>query len=121
MKKILVVDDDDAIREIFEIILNKAGFAVTMLADGDAVLEDRFEEPDLFLIDKQLKGIDGLDLCRHLKQRSSNCHTPVIIISASTRVDKAAKEAGADAFLEKPFKSKILIELIQKHLAAETA
>jgi len=114
LKQIILLDDDDAIREIFPLLLNKAGFAVRVLTHGEEIVHQSFEEPDLFIIDKQLRGVSGLDVCRYLKQRSTHQNTPVIIISASNKVEQAAMEAGADVFLEKPFKSAILIDTIRK-------
>lgn len=114
MKKIILLDDDESIREIFPLLLNKAGYAVTVVAHGEELVNQPFDEPDLFIIDKQLRGISGLDVCRFLKSRTTNNHTPIIIISASNKVQQNALEAGADAFLEKPFKSALLMETIKK-------
>ena len=116
MHKALVIDDDEPIREIFEVLLKKAGYEVHMLEDGEELLAHDFEEPDIFIIDKQLRGIDGLDICRYLKQRARHANTPVIIVSASNRVEQQARDAGADAFLPKPFKSKQLLELLTKSM-----
>ena len=116
MSKALIVDDDEAIREIFEILLTAAGYEVSILEDGEQLLANDFPEPDIFIIDKQLSGVDGLDICRFLKQRSQHSSTPVIIVSASNRVEQQARDAGADAFLAKPFKSKQLLELLRKSI-----
>ena len=116
MKKILLLDDDESIREIFPLLLKKAGYEVSVLAHGEELVDQPFDEPDLFVIDKQLRGISGLDVCRFLKGRPVNSHTPVIIISASNKVQQTAMEAGADAFLEKPFKSALLMETIKNVL-----
>ena len=116
MNKAIVIDDDEPIREIFEVILKKAGYEVTMMDAGEGLLMNDFDEPDIFIIDKQLRGVDGLDICRYLKQRARHASTPVIIVSASNRVEQQARDAGADAFLAKPFKSKQLLELVNKLL-----
>jgi CheY-like chemotaxis protein len=116
MPKVLVIDDDETIREIFEVFLKKAGYEVRMLEGGDTLLGQEFEEPDIFIIDKQLRGVDGLDICRYLKQRQQHAATPVIIVSASNKVEQPARDAGADAFLSKPFKSKKLLELLLKSI-----
>ena len=116
MKRIIIIDDDPAILDVFELVFKRAGFAVTALEGGEQLLGGSFEEPDIFLIDKQLQGIDGLDICRFLKKRKHLGQTPVLIFSASPRVEQRAKEAGADGFLEKPIKIKYLLENIQKHI-----
>ena len=118
LKRIVIVDDDNAILEVFQLVFKKAGFAVTLFNDGKLILANQFEEPDIFIIDKQLRGIDGLDLCRHLKNRDRDAQTPVIIFSASHRIENQAMEAGADEFLEKPFKTKVLLEMVDRLINA---
>ena len=115
MKRIVLVDDDPAIRKIYKLILEQAGYEVTVCERGEPLLEASVEEPDVYLIDKQLTGIDGLDLCRYVKQKSKK-NVPVIIFSASTRVEHLAREAGADEFLEKPFSKNVLLEMLRKLL-----
>lgn len=116
MKQIIIADDDPGIRDIFQIILNRAGYNVTVYSNGEVLMDDQFEVPDLFILDKQLSGIDGMEVCRHLKNKNATRNIPVILISASPYVSKFANEAGADDFIEKPFKTKALIELMEKHL-----
>lgn len=119
MKRILIIDDDPAIREVFELIFQRVGFDVTLLANGRAIMEGKFAEPDIFLIDKQLLGIDGLDICRYLKSRQGIEQTPVIIFSASPLAERPALEAGADDFLEKPVKMSHLLKTVHKHLKSQ--
>ncbi|MEO5684888.1 MAG: response regulator [Chitinophagaceae bacterium] len=114
MRKIIVIDDDAPIRDVFEIILARAGFDVQIYGDGEAVLANTIREPDLFIIDKQLTGVDGLDIFKFLRAREGIKKTPVIIISASNRAEREALDAGADAFLAKPFKTAILVELVKQ-------
>jgi DNA-binding response OmpR family regulator len=116
MKQILILDDDAGIRDIFRLILQRAGYKVTLYANGDMLMGNEFELPDLFIIDKQLSGIDGLEICRFLKAQLSTKNIPVIIVSASPYIGASAAEAGADAFIEKPFKTKALVELMEYHL-----
>ena len=116
MKQIIIADDDPAIRDIFQLILKRAGYNVTTYSDGDVLMGTKFELPDLFILDKQLSGADGLQVCYHLKNNVSTKHIPVIIISASPYVANFASEAGADDFIEKPFRTKQLLELLKKHL-----
>ena len=113
MKRIIIADDDPGIQDIMEIILKRAGYQATIYGNANALLCNNFDEPDIFLIDKQLPDADGMDVCRFLKRRE-NTHTPVIMVSASNRLNEQAKDAGADDFLEKPFKIKALLEKIQK-------
>jgi CheY-like chemotaxis protein len=116
MKHIIIADDDPAIRDIFKLILERSGYAVTMFANGESLMKNEFVLPNLFLLDKQLSGNDGLDVCRFLKSQERTKNIPVIITSASPYVGGLAEEAGANAFIEKPFKTKELISLIEQVL-----
>jgi CheY-like chemotaxis protein len=116
MKKIICADDDPGIQDVLPLICGRAGYEVTMYSNGEQLMENEFELPDIFLLDKQLSGADGMEICRFLKGQESTRHIPVIIVSASPNLDKQAKAAGADGFLEKPFHMKYLLELLKKHL-----
>jgi|SRR5687767_9166128 DNA-binding response OmpR family regulator len=112
-KKILVVEDDESIRDILKIMLTKAGFEVEDIKDGSNLLNGRASTADLYLIDRQLSGVDGLDLCRHLKGEPLTAKTPVIILSATPGIERLVDDAGASAFIEKPFSKKNLLETIE--------
>jgi CheY-like chemotaxis protein len=116
MKQIILADDDAAMRDIFEILLKRAGYKVTIYASGEALLKNEFEVPDMFILDKQLSGINGLKVCRFLKDQESTKNVPVIIVSASPYAADSAAEAGADEYIEKPFKTKELLDLLNKYL-----
>jgi DNA-binding response OmpR family regulator len=116
MKHIIITDDDASMRDIFQLILQRAGYIVTCYSDGEILLSNRFELPDLFILDKQLSGVDGLDICRFLKSQESTKNVPIIIISASPYVAQLANEAGADDFIEKPFKTKELLAMAEKYI-----
>ncbi len=115
-KKILVTDDDPGIRDIFKIIFETAGYDVQMIINGDDLLNNKFEIPDLFLLDKQLSGVDGIDICRYLKEQKATSHLPVIMISANPNIGKLSEEAGADAYIEKPFEVKHLLEMVERYI-----
>ena len=87
-----------------------------MVSNGEQLMENEFETPDLFLLDKQLPGVDGMEICRFLKTQDSTRDIPVIIVSASPNLDKQARAAGADGFIEKPFKMKLLLDLLKKYI-----
>jgi CheY-like chemotaxis protein len=115
-KKILVTDDDPSLQDIFRIILEKAGYEVTVLSNGSEILQNHYETPDLFLLDKQLPGIDGLDICKHLKSQKNTKDIPVIMISATVGIGSKAIKAGADAFIEKPFEKRHLLEVVEEYI-----
>ena len=116
MKKILVTEDDPGLQDIYQLILEKAGYEVMMYSNGNDILLNKFETPDLFLLDKQLSGADGLAICRFLKGQARTKQIPVNIISATVGIHKLVMEAGADAFIEKPFEKKYLLNTIIENL-----
>lgn len=116
MKNIIVVEDDGSIRETMMIILKNAGYFVTGFFDDSLIRAGEFDVPDLFIIDKQLKGGDGLELCRHLKSQESTRNIPVIMVSANPNIKMLASDAYADDALEKPFRMAELKEIVRKHL-----
>ena len=116
MKQIIIADDDPGIRDVFDILFKRHGYNATIYANAELLMHNDFELPDLFIIDKQLSGVDGLELCRFLKAQESTRDIPVIIISASPFISTLAMDAGADEFLEKPFRVKELLSIVQKHI-----
>ena len=103
VKTILIADDDPGIRDVYTIIFENAGFIVDLKIDGSDLMSDNFEVPDFFLIDKQLSGYSGLDVCRHLKSRADTKDIPLVIISAAPNIGSLSRQAGADGFIEKSF------------------
>ncbi len=109
MKKILVIDDEAKIVEICRDYLLAAGFEVVTAYDGpQGLAAARRERPDLVVLDLMLPGMDGLELCRTLRQESD---VPVIMLTA--RVEEADRliglELGADDYITKPFSPRELV------------
>lgn len=117
MKRLILVDDDPAILDVFELIFKDPDYIVSVYREPDALLSLKAGIPDLIFIDKQLSGTDGLDVCRKLKKSSLTKRVPIIIISASPDIQRLAKEAGAVAGVEKPFSIKYLRQLVKDTLA----
>ncbi len=111
MKTIIFADDDPTIQDVINLIF-EGQYDVRVYSKGEPLLNNDFEIPDLFLLDRQLAGIDGLDICRFLKSQETTRHIPVIMISATPKITALAKEAGADATVEKPFPIQELREMI---------
>lgn len=102
-KKILVVDDEEKIRELIKNYLEKEGFQVVPAADGGEALEFiTKEKPNLIVLDWLLPGMSGLEICRQVRQKSK---VPIIMLTAKTEeVDKLlGLELGADDYITKPF------------------
>lgn len=114
--RILVVDDDPGISEMVAILLESEGYDVTVCANGSNVLPIfRAEVPDLVLLDVMLPGLDGVSVCRGLREESD---VPIIMMSAKTdSVDViAGLEAGADDYVTKPFENSVLIARVKARL-----
>src|SRR5690242_11878464 len=111
--RILVADDDPGIQDIFAIILTKEGYNVEVLPEGTKIMDDQYNLPDLFILDKQMPGMDGLDICRYLKKQQKTKTIPVIMVSASPDISTLSAEAGADDYMEKPFEMSSLLEKVK--------
>ena len=113
-KKILITDDDDGIQDIFKLIFERAGYEVQVFGDAGSILENNYTYPDLFILDRKLRGHDGLKICKFLKSQNSTKDIPVIIVSATSGIKKLTEEAGADDFIEKPFQVEDLLSIVAK-------
>lgn len=121
MKKVVIIEDDAAILDVLGILFTRAGYETRCYPNGNFILKWEFDIPDLFIIDKQLSGVDGLDICKHLKQWPPTRHIPVIILSATPHIQLQIKDACADAFMEKPFSNQLLVQLAEKLIKQEPA
>ena len=90
MKKIIFVEDDETIQDVISLMLQDE-YTVTIYREGRSILSDNIDLPDLFLLDRQLSDMDGLDICRHLKTCDRTRHIPVVIITASHNIEEMAK------------------------------
>ncbi len=113
-KKILITDDDSGVQDIFKLIFERAGYEVAVYGEAVSIFQNKFTTPDLFLLDKQLSGQDGLEVCQFLKSQPVTKDIPVIIVSATPGISKMAMDAGADDFLEKPFQMNDLLKVVAK-------
>src|SRR3954447_19449082 len=106
LRRVLVVEDEAAIRELLRVHLSTAGLAIEEIADGREALERaRAEVFDLIVLDVMARGIDGITLCRTIRANSSNRETPILMLTArDSESDKVLGfESGADDYLTKPF------------------
>jgi two-component system response regulator MtrA len=118
---ILVIDDDNALREMVGIVLSAAGFTPEYCPDGDQALE-KFKqfEPDLVLLDVMLPGKDGIAVCREIRNIAG---TPIIMLTAKTETTDVVLglEAGADDYIVKPFEPSVLTARIKARLRPITS
>ncbi|MFD0766466.1 PleD family two-component system response regulator [Mucilaginibacter lutimaris] len=119
-KKILIVDDNELIVEVMSYILINSGYEVSSLANGEHVIEEvQNTRPDLLILDANMPGMDGRDICKILKLNKETMRTPVIICSAEDDIDATLAQDGApDDILHKPFDMTALINKVEVQLAA---
>ena len=118
-KRIHIIDDDRFMLKLLQASLGKRGFDVSVTNDAYHIFDLADDLPDLFLIDVVVPGLNGLEACKWVKAQSP--HTPVIMLSASPGLRVLAKDAGADDYVEKPFKLSTLLEKIRRCFDATTA
>lgn len=112
LEKILIVDDDKNICDVLRLYLEKEGYGVILCHDGnEAVVKFNALNPDLVLLDIMLPGMDGLQVCREIRKKSS---VPIIMITAKGEtIDKViGLEIGGDDYIVKPFDAKEVIARI---------
>lgn len=103
---ILIVDDDPAGRDTLEGLLLQYGYQLEFASDGaEALAKARQLTPDLILLDVMMPGMDGFEVCRHLRKDSLVSNVPIIIVTALDDQQSRLEglEAGADDFISKPF------------------
>jgi two-component system response regulator MtrA len=122
MTLVMVVDDDQDLAEMLGIVLTSSGFDVDLVSRGDEALEAfRNNPPDLVLLDVMLPGIDGIEVCRLIRQESM---VPIVMLSAKGETQDIVRglEAGADDYMQKPFRDKAeLIARIRTRLRRTNA
>jgi DNA-binding response OmpR family regulator len=119
-KKILVVEDEETLLQLQTILLTVKGYEVEGAMDGQAALEAvETMNPDLILLDIMLPKIDGLEICRQVKANEATRHIPVVMLTAKKYpADRVmGEQAGADAYITKPYKSAMVIKTIQRLLS----
>jgi DNA-binding response OmpR family regulator len=120
MKRVLVVEDSTPIRMLLATVLADEGYSVDTACDGESALERASETAyDLVVTDMTLPGISGSEVIRGLRALEQHRSTPVLVVTAVTRADKlrASRDAGAGAFIFKPFKSENVVQTVRSLLS----
>ena len=115
-EKILIVEDDPDISEMIAYNLGREGFSIESTGNGeDAVARAQKGNPAIIILDIMLPGMDGMEVCRTLKEAPGTRHIPIIMLSAkSQETDKVVGlELGADDYVTKPFSPRELIARIR--------
>ena len=104
-KNVLVVDDEIGALTLIGIMLERGGFTVLKAKDADSALAVLDQNtPDLIILDVMMPGINGIDLCKMIRERGDTATTPVLILSARGDAESVMRgmEAGANDYLPKP-------------------
>jgi two-component system phosphate regulon response regulator PhoB len=116
LAKVLVIDDEKDIVSLLRYHLEKAGFQCLEGMDGTVALRlVREHHPDLLILDLMLPGMDGLEICRHLRQDASTARLPILMLTAKAEeVDRiVGLEVGADDYVIKPFSPRELVARVR--------
>jgi two-component system, OmpR family, alkaline phosphatase synthesis response regulator PhoP len=116
---ILIIEDEQDIVELLTYNLEQEGYTIFFSTSGEealAVVQQK--NPDLILLDLMLPGVDGLDVCRHLKRNETTRNIPIIMLTAKSEDSDVITglEMGADDYIPKPFSPKVLIARIRSVL-----
>lgn len=121
---ILIVDDEEDIRELVELNLAQVGYKVLSCETGEQALETAaYKLPDLIILDLMLPGIDGLEVCKKLKSNIKTENIPIVMLTAKGEETDIVTglELGADDYVTKPFRGKVLVARVRRilHRTAE--
>ncbi len=121
-KKVLVVDDEHSILTLLQYNLEQSGYTVHTAMDGEEAIQKAEElEPDMIVLDLMLPKMDGIEVCKHLRQRQ--IQVPILMLTAKDdELDKIlGLELGADDYMTKPFSPREVIARIKAILRRSTA
>jgi len=118
-KRILIIEDEESLLRLETILLTVNGYEVSNASTGKDALEKlSCEQFDLVLLDIMLPDIDGYEICSRIKEDPRHAGIPVVMLTGrkSSGDQERGASCGADAYLTKPFKSAMIIEVIERLL-----
>jgi two-component system phosphate regulon response regulator PhoB len=122
-ERILVIDDEEDIQELLQYVLTKNGYVISTVMTGEeASIAARTLQPNLILLDIMLPGVDGLDVCKILKNDGKTAHIPVIMLTAKGEEADIVTglELGAIDYITKPFSPRVLLARVRAVLRRGT-
>ena len=117
-KAILIIEDDEDTLEFLDFFLTSSGYQILSAPSGaEGLASANTESIDLILLDRRLPDMDGVDICRQLRQRLDGS-VPIIMMTADRGLglEAMARAAGANDFLRKPFQPELLLKCLAAHL-----
>ncbi len=111
--RVLLVEDDKALRRYLEVTLERAGYDVLAASDGLEAMKLALSSPvDLVLTDEMMPNLSGHELCRFLRNSPQLTHIPIVLLSGMEKKDASSEAGLADAFLAKPVAAERLLECV---------
>ena len=118
--RVLLAEDDRALRRFLEVVLERAGYQVISASDGLEAMKLVLSSPvDVVITDVMMPSLSGHEFCRFLRNSPTLSHLPIILLSALERKDGNQNAEQADAFLSKPVSGESLVECIEKLLVSK--
>jgi CheY-like chemotaxis protein len=119
--RILLADDDPRVVSVVSRYLDLEGYEVETVADGESAVERATADPpDLVILDIMMPAIDGLEACRRIREHEATARTPILMFSALAEESEAARTAGADGLIPKPFTLPDLAEAVRSFFSPAT-
>ncbi|MGI9067499.1 MAG: response regulator [Pyrinomonadaceae bacterium] len=116
--RVLLAEDDRALRRFLEVVLDRAGYKVIPVADGLEAMKVALSVPiDIVVTDAMMPNLSGHEFCRFLRNSQTLSHVPVILLSALEQKETNQNAEHVDAFLSKPVSAETLVDCIEKLLA----
>ncbi len=119
MKTILLADDDENLRALFQLMLEGEGYRVLSAPDGKVAWEmARQEKPDLVFLDIMMPEMHGYSVCHNIKSDPALKHIKVVMLSSKSFIadHRQAEQVGADGFLSKPVMQEQLVAAVKQYL-----
>lgn len=117
--RVLLVEDDNALRRYLEVTLQRAGYEVLSAADGLEAMKLALTSPvDIVITDAMMPNLSGHELCRFLRHSANLSHIPIILLSGMERKEVSQEEGYADALFPKPVSAEDLTECVAELLLA---
>lgn len=119
-KRVLVVDDEPNIVTSIQFLMKRAGFSVDVARDGNQALAALAGvPPDVILLDVMMPGLDGYEVCHQIRQDERYAQTKIVMLTARGRETERQMgiEAGADAYVTKPFSTRDLVQQVKEMVA----